>query len=146
MGAPGNTELVRRFYEEVWDRGNFAFAYEVFAEDYVRHDLRATATLPGPAGQAKIAADFRAAFPDLHVNVDMVFGDGDMVAGRWTATGTHTGTWGAIEPTGHRVQFSAVNLYRFANGKVAEIWNHRDDLGLMEQVGAQIYAGAVDSE
>ena len=38
--------------------------------------------------------------------------------------------------------FSGVNIFRFENGKVAEIWNHRDDLGLMEQVGAMIYAGA----
>lgn len=37
-----------------------------------------------------------------------------------------------------------VNIFRFENGKVTEIWNHRDDLGLMEQVGAAIYAGARD--
>jgi hypothetical protein len=37
-----NKELVRRFYEEVWDRGNIEFAHEVFADDYVRHDLRPT--------------------------------------------------------------------------------------------------------
>jgi steroid delta-isomerase-like uncharacterized protein len=144
MTADQNKELVRRFYEEVWDRGNFEFAREVFADDYVRHDFRAGAVLPGPEGQAKIAADFRHAFPDLRVNVDLVFGEGDMVAGRWTATGTHTGPWGAIKPSGARVRFSAVNLYRFANGKVAEIWNHRDDLGLMEQLGAKVYAGAVE--
>jgi predicted ester cyclase len=40
------------------------------------------------------------------------------------------------------VTFSAANLYRFENGKVAEIWNHRDDLGLSEQLGVAIYAGA----
>jgi steroid delta-isomerase-like uncharacterized protein len=146
MTANQNKELVRRFYEEVWDRGNFDFAREVFADDYVRHDLRASAALPGPEGQAKIAADFRAAFPDLRISVDVLFGEGEMVAARWTATGTHTGPWGAIEPSGKRIRFSAVNLYRFANGKVAEIWNHRDDLGLMEQVGATIYAGAVEPE
>jgi steroid delta-isomerase-like uncharacterized protein len=146
MTADQNKELVRRFYEEVWDRGNFAFATEVFADDYVRHDLRATTALPGPEGQAKIAADFRAAFPDLRFNVDMVFGEGDMVAGRWTATGTHTGQWASIKPSGKRIRFSGVNLFRFANGKVAEIWNHRDDLGLMEQVGADIHAGAVEHE
>ncbi len=38
--------------------------------------------------------------------------------------------------------FSAVNVCRFENGKVAEIWNHRDDLGLMEQIGVQVHAGA----
>ena len=61
MSTEDNKALVRRFYEEVWDRGNTDFAFEVFAEDYVPHDFRATETLPGPAGQKKIADDFRVA-------------------------------------------------------------------------------------
>ncbi len=142
MPTEANKALWRRFYEEVWERGNTDFAYEVFAEDYVRHDLRATAALSGPAGQKKIADDFRAAFPDLRVTVDFVFGEDEWVVGRWTATGTHTGVWGEIEPTGRSMTFSAVNVCRFENGKVAEIWNHRDDLGLMEQIGVQVHAGA----
>jgi steroid delta-isomerase-like uncharacterized protein len=137
-----NKRLVRRFYEEVWNLGNTDFAHEVFAEDYVRHDLSPTEALPGPAGQKKIADDFRAAFPDLEVVVDLIVAEEDFVVGRWTASGTQLGPWGALEPTGRRATFSAVNIFRFEDGKVAEIWNHRDDLGLMEQVGAPVYAGA----
>jgi predicted ester cyclase len=130
------------FYEEVWDLGNTDFSFEVLAGDYVRHNLRSTEALPGPAGQKKIADDFRAAFPDLTVTVDLIVGEGDLVVGRWTATGRHLGSWGALEPTGRRATFSAVNIFRFEDGKVAEIWHHRDDLGLREQIGAAIYAGA----
>ena len=133
---------MRRFYEEVWGAGHLEVADEVFADDYVRHDLRPTAPLPGPEGQKRIAADFRAAFPDLQFDVELLLADGDFVVSRWTATGTHLGTWGALEPSGRRVSFSGVNIFRFEGGKVAEIWNHRDDLGLMEQVGAPIHAGA----
>lgn len=140
--AEDNIDLVRRFYEEVWDKGNVDFAYEVFADDYVRHDLRPTEPVPGPEGQKQIAAAFRSAFPDLRVTVDLVFGDEQYVAGRWTAIGTNTGPWGGQAPSGKRATFSAVNLYRFADGKVVEIWNHRDDLGLMEQLGTRLYAGA----
>jgi len=44
------------------------------------------------------------------------------------------------------VRFSGVNIFRFGRaGKVVEIWNHRDDLGLMEQLGASVFAGAVPS-
>ena len=44
-----------------------------------------------------------------------------------------------------KASFSGVNLFRFENGKVAEIWNHRDDLGLMQQLGAEIiYAGQIN--
>ena len=49
----------------------------MFAEEYVRHELRPTQALPEPAGQKKIADDFRAAFPDLDVTVDLIVGEED---------------------------------------------------------------------
>ena len=146
MGVEENKSLVRRFYDEVWNKGNVEVASEVFAEDYVRHDLRPTQALRGPAGQAKIAADFRAAFPDLRMELDLILGDGDLVAARWTAEGTNTGPWGGRPPTGKRARFSGVNIFWFRDGKVIELWNHRDDLGLMQQLGAEIYAGAAPTE
>jgi len=142
MGVDENKALVRRFYEEVWDKGNVAFAHEVFTDDYVRHDLRPSQAEPGPAGQARIATDFRQAFPDLRFDVNLVLGEGELVAARWTATGTHTRPWGSLEATSKRASFSGVNIFRFANGRVVEIWNHRDDLGLMTQLGAPVYASA----
>ena len=142
MSVAENKALIQRFYEEVWGRGNTGVAFEVFADDYVRHDFRASDPPSGPAGQKKIADDFRAAFPDLRVEVDVIVGEQDFVVGRWTASGTHLGWWGDLEPTGRRVTFSAANIFRFENGKVAEIWNHRDDLGLQEQLGAAVHAGA----
>jgi steroid delta-isomerase-like uncharacterized protein len=143
VNVDANKALVRRFYEEVWNRGNVHFAEEVFADDYVRHDLRATTAAPGGRGHASIAEQFRRAFPDLEWRVDLLLGEGDLVAARWTATGTHSGAWGNVPPTGKHVTFSGVNVFRFGeSGKVAEIWNHRDDLGLREQLGAPVFAGA----
>lgn len=142
MGVKQNKQLIQRFYDEVWDKGNVDFSQEVFHDDYERHDLRPTAAEPGAVGMAKIATDFRRAFPDLRWRTDLVLGEGDFVVGRWTASGTHTGSWAAVSPTDKRVEFSGVNIFRFGGDKVAEIWNFRDDLGLMQQLGATIYAGA----
>jgi steroid delta-isomerase-like uncharacterized protein len=143
MDPDANKQLVVRFYEEVWARGNVGFAAEVFADDYIRHDFRPNQPAPGAVGQAKIAEQFRSAFPDLHWQIDLVLAEGDLVAARWTASGTHTGSWAGVEPTGKEASFSGVNIFRFGkDGKVAEIWNHRDDLGLMEQLGALVFAGA----
>jgi len=140
--VPEAKALIRRFYEEVWARGNLDVCDEVFAPEYVRHDFRAGDPAAGPEGQKQIAAAFRAAFPDLRWRVDLLVAEGDYVVGRWTASGTHSGPWAGVEATGRTMTFSGANIFRFENGKVAEIWNHRDDLGLSEQIGAVIYAGA----
>ncbi len=145
MSIEEDKSLVKRFYEEVWNQGNMDVTSEVFAEDYVRHDLRRTKALPRPAGQAKVASDFRAAFPDLRMQVDLLLAEGDLVAARWTTEGTNTGPWGDAPATAKRAMFSGVNIFRFKDGKVVELWNHRDDLGLMQQLGAEIYAGAAPS-
>jgi steroid delta-isomerase-like uncharacterized protein len=142
MGVRENKALVERFYDQVWNAGNVHVAAEVFAEDYVRHDLRPSEALPGPAGQAKIAADFRATFPDLHMELDLILAEGDLVGARWTTEGTNTGPWAGRPPTGKRARFSGVNIFRIEGSKVVELWNHRDDLGLIQQIGAEIYAGA----
>jgi steroid delta-isomerase-like uncharacterized protein len=142
MTTTANKALIQRFYEEVWGRGHLDVADEVFAADYVRHDLRPSNPLPGAEGQKQIAADFRAAFPDVQVTVDLVLAEGDLVAARWTMEGTNTGSWGKVPATGKHASFSAVNIFRMENGKVTEIWNHRDDLGLMQQLGVPIFAAS----
>jgi steroid delta-isomerase-like uncharacterized protein len=100
----------------------------------MRHDLRPGHALAGAAGQMQIAAEFRKAFPDLRIVIDLVFGDDEYIAARWTMTGTQSAAWGNIPPTNKQVSFSGVNIFRFENGKVMEIWNHRDDLGLYQQL------------
>ena len=142
MSEESNKALVQRFYDEVWAKGNLDVADEVFSEDYVRHDLRAGDPTPGPAGQKEIAAAFRDAFPDLTWQIDFLLADGDFVAGRWTVGGTHLGPWAGVEATGRTMRFSAINVFRFEDGKVVELWNHRDDLGLMHQLGGPVHAGA----
>jgi predicted ester cyclase len=88
-----------------------------------------------------VAEKFRQAFPDMRLEVEALVADGDLVAARWTISGTHTGAWGDVAPTGRSVRFSGVNFFRIADEQIAEIWNVRDDLGLREQLGAPIYAG-----
>lgn len=136
-----NKQVVSRFYEELWNRGNLDAADELVSEDYVRHDLRPGDAPPGPAGQKAVAERFRAAFPDVRLVVEALVAEGDQVAARWTMYGTHTGPWGDVAPTGKRVRFSGVNFFRIQDRKIAEIWNVRDDLGLREQLGENVYAG-----
>lgn len=137
-----NKAIIRRFYDEVWNLGHLDVALEVFSDDYVRHDLRPAAAQPGAAGQRKVAADFRAAFPDLTATVELLIAEDDLVVARWTMAGTNTGAWGGVPPTGKPLRFSGVNIFRLQDGQVVEVWNHRDDLGVQQQLNAPVYAGA----
>ncbi len=82
MSTEDNKQIVERFYEQVWERGNVDATFEIFADDYVRHDLRPSTAAAGPEGQRTVATDFRRAFPDLHMTLDLIIGEGDLVAAR----------------------------------------------------------------
>lgn len=126
---------VRRFYEEVWNRGSAAAASALASPDCVRHDPSGPVPM-GPAGFSAMASRWRAALPDLRLHIDLMLAEADLVAARWTITGTHRGPLGTIPPSGKAVTFSGVNVFRLASGRIAEIWNHRDDLRLYQQIGA----------
>src|SRR5712691_2464135 len=98
MSIEENKALIRRFSEEVWNKGNLDVVKEIFAEDYGRHEWRPGKPLRGPEGQKRVAADFRAAFPDLHTTIDLIIAEADMVVVRWTTEGVNTGHWGSIPP------------------------------------------------
>jgi steroid delta-isomerase-like uncharacterized protein len=144
MSVDQNKATIRRFYDEVWNKGNLEVAREIFADDYVRHDLRPGTAPSGPEGQIVVANLFRTAFPDVRVTVDFMVGEGEMVVARWTIEGTHRGAWAGVAPTGKSISFTGVNIYRFTDGKVAEIWNYRDDLGLLQQLGAPETGGFLE--
>ena len=135
MSIEETKAFVRRFYEEVWNRRNHVAADDFFAPDSVRHE-RFGPVQGGAAGIVCNAAVWCAAFPDTHCALEAVITEGDVAVARWTMTATHRGEWPGVAATGRPIRFSGVNIFRLAGGKVAEIWNFRDDLGLFEQLGA----------
>jgi predicted ester cyclase len=76
------------------------------------------------------------AFPDTHFTIDAMVAEGDLVATRWTAQGTHTGDLMGIAPSGQRVTVTGMNINRVVNGKLSEGWGNFDQLGLLQQIGA----------
>lgn len=89
-------------------------------------------------------------FPDLDLRMDDIVSEGDRVAVRMTFTGTHTGEFMGVSPTGRRIEYSSSEIYRFENGKIAEEWINSDVLSLLQQIGgisgtrlaAMYFAGA----
>jgi predicted ester cyclase len=77
----------------------------------------------------------RAAFPDLHYAVEDQIAEGDKVVTRYTASGTHQGELMGVAPTGSRVEIRGISITRIKGGKIEEIWESYDALGMMQQLG-----------
>lgn len=75
------------------------------------------------------------AFPDLHVAVEDVITEGDKIVSRNTVTGTHQGEFMGLPPTGRSVSYNEIFIFRFASGRIAEIWGVVDALSQMKQLG-----------
>lgn len=122
-----NKALVRRFYEEVWRDGNLDVADEIFAPECALHDPRDKAPTTGPERQKQVAAAFRNRFTLVDTSIDLTIAEDDLVAARWTIRLMPKGMlwWMAL---GKPFDITGVNIFRFKNGKVVEIWNHRNDL------------------
>lgn len=131
MNEETNTVISRRYYEEVWDKGNLALVDELVADGIVLNGWA-----PGLDGLKKVVAGTRASFPDLHYSLEDIFAAGDKVVVRFTFHGTHQGAYRNISPTGKQVAYTGIGIWRLAGGKFIEHWSNIDLYGLMQQLGA----------
>ena len=127
-------DLVRRWFQEVWNKGSVSAIDEMLAPDAVVHGL-GPADLHGPAGFKTFHAAYRDAFPDVAVQIDDILDEGHIVAVRWSGTGTHKGAGLGMPPTGKRAHFSGMTFVRVHHGKLVEGWNVFDQLGMLQQLG-----------
>jgi len=130
-----NKEIVRRFSDELWGRGDFAAADEVLAPDLIEHNPL-PGQGPGRDGHKQVVALFRSAFPDLHVVTEDLVEEGDRVALRWRAEGTHRGDLMGLSPTGKRVALSFIEILRIARGKIVERWAEDNGQFVLAQLRA----------
>ncbi|MBX6342275.1 MAG: ester cyclase [Thermomicrobiaceae bacterium] len=135
MSTEANKAIVRRFVEEVQNRGDPGALDELVAPDYVNHS--APPGMPaGREGLKQITEMFRRAFPDGGMTIENMVAEGDRVATRKTFRGTHQGDLMGIAPTGRTVTIGLIDVVRLAGGQVVESWSQGDDLGLLRQVRA----------
>ena len=90
----------------------------------------------GRDGAKQYVTMLRTAFPDLHFTIEDQIAEGDMVVTRWTARGTHKGSFQGVPATGREIRLMGTDIDRMTDGKVVECWAHVDELGLMQQLGA----------
>lgn len=130
--VPENEEVARRFFEELWNRGDLAVADELLSPAHVHHI--GEHRLEGPEGVKDAVTSFREAFPDLHFAVEDVVSDGDRVVVRWIATGTQEGPFYDLAATGRAARWSGMDLVRLEGGRIVELWANADSMTLFEQL------------
>ena len=133
--SEGNKNIVRRLFEEVWNKGNLQVTDELFTPNYANHDSSTPDLGRGPEGERKRATLYRTAFPDLRLTVEDIIAEGETVVARWSCRGTHKGDLNGIAPTGKRVNITGISIARLTNGKMSEGFVNWDALSLMQQLG-----------
>ncbi|MCA1615645.1 MAG: ester cyclase [Acidobacteria bacterium] len=142
-----NKALVRRWFEEVWNKGRAEAIDELFAADGTAHGLADAGGEPlrGPAGFKPFFQRFRDAFPDIEVTVEDVITEGDKVAARCSVRGAHRGDSLGFAASGRAVEFTGMTFARVRDGQIVEAWNNFDFMAMFQQLGAlQLSAPAED--
>ena len=132
-----NKALVRRYFEEIWDKGNLDLIEELFSTNFVRHGPTATeGEVRGQEGFESLVSMYRSALPDLRIPIEDQIAEGDRVVTRWRARGTHQGELMGNAPTGNPASVTGILVDRVSGGKIEEEWVDYDTLHLMQQIGA----------
>jgi steroid delta-isomerase-like uncharacterized protein len=134
MSTEENKALIRRFYEEVFNKRNLAALDDFYAPEHADHTL--PPGLPvGPEGTKQAIAMTLEGFPDLCVTIEDMIAEGDKVVIKFTTHGTQKGPLGGIPPTGKQVAVSTIEISRVEGGKIVEDWGLDDRLGMLQQLG-----------
>ena len=114
-----NKALMRRVYEEMWNRADPGAAPELFAS---------------PDGVERFVSQFLISFPDLQHTVEGMLAEGDEVAVQFSARGTHSGEWLGFAATGRPIQYTGLTLARISGDRIIEHHTWWDKAGLIEQI------------
>ena len=133
MSIEENKNIVRR-YQEIYNNNDLNRLTEVLSEELLTPNI-----MPGiPHGLegAKAAHQIMlAGFPDYQTIIEDMIAEGHRVAARIRMTGTHTGAFMGIPPTGKCISFTGIYIVRIANGRIVEHWGEEDGVSLLQQLG-----------
>ena len=125
----------QRRWSEALNRGDVSVADASFFLDCVIHITGVAAPLRGLQPWKELVGGLLAAFPDLQFSVEEQFVDGDRMAFRWRAVGTHTGPLGAAPATGKAMSIDGLIVDHLEDGKVRERWEQWDQSLMLQQLG-----------
>ena len=128
-----NKEIVRRSYEHI-TAGDIDAFDSYFASDLVYHGTGGM-EIRGVDGLKEMARMYISAFSELKTKIHDQASEGDKVWTRASHVGTHTGELMGIAPTGKGISIGSMSVHRMAGGKIVEMWDFTDEMGMMQQLG-----------
>jgi steroid delta-isomerase-like uncharacterized protein len=120
--------------EKLWNTGDLTIADEIYAPNFSNHNP----TVPDVTdleSYKKFISEIRVGMPDFHVKIEDMIAEGDKLACRWVASGTHKGTFLDIPASGKKATWTGATIYRFESGKIVEAWWNNDSLTMLQQIG-----------
>lgn len=137
MSAEDNVQIMRRWFQEVWNEGRIETIHELFSPEGVAHGQEsAEGELRGPQEFEDFVRKIRGAFSEIQLTVEDVFAAGDKGVLRWSGVMKHTGDAMGIPASGRTVRLRGITVVRFVDGKIVEGWDNWDQLGMLQQIGA----------
>ena len=125
MSIEANKALARRIVDEMWNTKNLKVVDEVYSPEFGG----------GHEATKQFVTATLAAFPDLHNTIKDQIAENDLVVTRYVISGTHQGEFANIPPTGKQFRVTGIEMHRFTDGKLVELWNIMDMLGALQQLG-----------
>jgi len=131
-----NKSIVRRLYEEVWNKRSLEVAKELIAPSHAVQLFDAADSGVGPEAYARNVVQFVRAFPDLKFKVVDMVAEGEKVVALWNISGTHRGEFRGIAPTGKKVSVDGITISQMADGKIMDSYVSLDLWSMMQQLDA----------
>jgi steroid delta-isomerase-like uncharacterized protein len=136
MSIEQNKAIVRGIFEDGLNRGRVDAIAALTADNFVDHDIHVETGVPGgPEDMRRALIAIRKGFPDIHVTIEQIVGEGDTVVVRNTWRGTHRGEFNGIAATGWQVEIQGIVIWRIVDGKIAERWAVIDTHAFLRQLG-----------
>lgn len=133
MSIEENKNIVRR-YQEAYNNCDFDALAELVSADVLTPNIIAGMP-PGLEGAKVVHQTTLIGMPDYHTNIEDLIAEGDKVVARVTMTGTHTGNFWGIPPTGRRVNLTGIYIVRIKDGKIVEHWGEENGMIVFRQLG-----------
>jgi predicted ester cyclase len=134
--AEHNKALVARLFDELVNKRNLSQISQFLTPDFKRHDIgRLFPDRIGTEGTKDHLSMLMGGIPDLRTELIDVVAEGDRVCARYVMYGTHKGELFGRPGTGKSVRWEGINIYRIADGKIAETWQLADGIRLLQQTG-----------